>query len=129
MESKQRPKQSEPGTIKDPLKTHQITPKDPYKEPSNNPQTTFQQSSKDLKNIKDCEPRQKFNLLNTKTQKNGRNKQMEMMIPRTGLTRQLKSFVFSVAYINSSDMGGRILVDMKTEFSWTKWVNSRGHFR
>ena len=46
---------------------------------------------------------------------------MEMMIPRTGLIRQLKSFDFSVAaYINSSDMGGRILVDKKTEFSWTK---------
>ena len=24
--------------------------------------------------------------------------------------------------------GGRILVDIKGEFSWTKWVNFRGHF-
>ena len=25
-------------------------------------------------------------------------------------------------------MGGRILMDIKGEFSWTKWVNSCGHF-
>ena len=24
-------------------------------------------------------------------------------------------------------MGGRILVNIKGEFSWTKWVNSHGH--
>ena len=34
------------------------------------------------------------------------------------------NFLFSL-YVSS---GGRILVDTKGEFSWTKKVNSRGHF-
>ena len=36
-----------------------------------------------------------------------------------------QTYVFKIRICTS---GGRILLDIKGEFSWTKWMNSRGHF-
>ena len=33
-----------------------------------------------------------------------------------------------ITTIGIANFTGRLLVDIKGEFSWTKWVNSRGHF-